>query len=146
MRNRKITTILALLLFAVLQGVYAQTERDTLQRELAIALRQIAAEKMKLQRQEALIKRQQEQLQWEEDKLNRQLDSQLDSQLANLSIQDQHSDLRQRLAAETQRFFVSLRMRQMELDKREYEIRQQQETLERREAFIKKQLEVLEKQ
>ena len=130
MRNIKITTILALLLFAVSQGAFAQTAMDTLQRKLTTELREIAAEKRNLQRTEYSIQREKEVSQWREEGIYGQWSS---------SSKYYSEDLRQR-RLEFERIRIT------ELDKREDDIKRRQEVLQWRKDEIEKQLETLQRQ
>ena len=128
MNNRKITTILAILLFAVSQGALAQTALDTLQIKLTMELRQIAKEQLRLQSQEVGIKRDIERMLLRDSKL-----------MSNYS-------LFKRGVFSTQDPNMLLRMRELELYTTEEENRIQQNKLYLRETEIKRQLEALQKQ
>jgi len=135
--NIKMTTLLVLLLFAVLQGVYAQTEQDilqgkldSLQKTLTKELNEITVEKRNLQRTEYDTKRLRERLRWEEDGNSQGFYVRVGAIKENghVSFADRN------MAAQTAL-----------LDKREEEIQRRQFELQQQEDEIKMQLEELQK-
>ena len=138
MRNRTITTMFATLLFAVSQGVYAQTEHDTLQRELKAALEQVVNEQRRLQQVSAsgYYEMRRETLQLRAESLYGEVERgslSANRILEHLLRQQIELDKRQDMA----------RLREVELRKREYEIKQQIEALQSREGKIHGQREQL---
>ena len=145
MRNIKIITILALLLFAVSQGALAQTEQDTLQ----IELNEIAAKLKELRSQANEIKIKQSELQRADHILTRlQAMGSTTMSTADLSLIlnikiPQEYRVRMvdngRRDDELQRRSDVFKILQMELQKQESEINRQIEALQRRENEIKRQ-------
>ena len=133
MRNRKITTMFAILLFAASQGAYSQTERDTLQRELEATLEQVVNKKRRLQQASEYYERQLEMMKLE-DAFN-YIRADEGRPTSNLRLLRQQIDVEKRLD--------EARFRQTELRMLEEKIRRLQEALQSQEGEIDGQGELL---
>ena len=121
---KKIIILLLTLLFAVSQGAYSQTERDTLQRELEAALEQVVNKKRRLQQASEYYERQLETMKLEEA-FNYEGRQPISS---NLRLLRQQIDVEKRLD--------EARFRQTELRVREEKIRRLQEALQSQDREI----------
>jgi len=147
---RTIILQLVLLLFAVLQGTsYAQTEQDTLKREL----NEIAAKQKKLQSQMRKLQMQQSELQRVEHIIVSYQSSNTLMELSDVKLimktlptPPEYEMIVWREGLDLQRQAGELNIRKMELQRQVSEINIQIEALHRRENEIKKQQETQQRQ
>ena len=136
MKNIKIIIIFVLLMFAVSQGLYAQTKQDTLQRKLATDLKQVVDEQRKMRSQENQIRMQRLELQKQETALYG----------GSLPPPDNSSPQMEQIIIYRERMGEWVRVRQVALDKQERDIQFRQFELQRQENEIKRQQEALQTQ
>jgi len=154
MKSVKITTVLALLLFTVSQGAYAQTDQDTLQKEL----NDIAAEQIKLRKQVEKFQARHAELQRVENIITRhQLAGAPMANREDLSLLSrilptppEYSGIKAMKTntwegLDLNRRQSELQILKMELQKQQSEIDRQLEALQRRENEVKRQQEALDK-